>query len=300
MLYKLSELESIVKSKNRLVRMGLVSAADPDSLQALFKAREKGVVEPILFGEEVKICQLCEEYGISLKNITIIDQRNDDMAAACAIDWVRQGKIEALMKGSLSTASYLRPLLKKENQLVDGLLSHIALFEMPSYPKLLMVTDAALNIKPSLTEKIQIIRNSEEFCHRLGYQEPKIAYICAVEKINPEKMPETEEAAILSQMARRHQLGSILFDGPLALDNAVSPHSMAIKKIESPVGGDADLLLMPEIISANVLYKSLACLAQAKVAASIIGARVPVVLTSRADNEESKFYSILLAIAVSG
>ncbi len=294
----LKELEQKIKDLPSK-RIGLIAAEDKDSIKAVFDAYNKQLVEPILIGNEKQIKQICEELNYSLDSITIYNYEKPEEAANFAVELAKKGEINVFMKGLISTKDYLRPILKKENGLVSGILSHVALFELEHYHKPLMITDAALNIKPTVKEKIQIIKNAADVCYKLGIERPKIAYICAVEKVNPEKMPETEEAAILTQMAKRHQLGNIDFDGPLALDNAVSRHSVEVKKIDTTVGGDADVLVFPEIIAANVAYKSLAYLAGAAPAATIAGSKIPIVLTSRADSDLSKFYSILISIAIS-
>jgi len=296
-LSRLQDLEPKV-GLSRGKRLGLVSAEDPDALSAVMSAYQKGMIEPVLIGNETRIRQVAETLSISLDGITIHGCSDYYQAAQQAVERVGTGEIQALMKGALSTSIYLKPILHKDNKLVSTLLNHLSIFEVPGYPKLLMATDVALNIKPSLQEKLSIIENTRQACRRLGYEQPRFAYVCAVEKVNPGKMPETEEAAVLAQMAARRQLGDLIFDGPLALDNAISPRSLEIKKISSPVAGQADVILVPEIIAGNILYKSLVYLARAQVAGVIVGARVPIVLTSRADDDWSKYYSILLALVL--
>lgn len=294
-LRHLQELEQMAKTGSKK-RLGLVIAEDSDALNAVMVAQKKGFVLPILIGDEARIRTIADQESLSLQDVPIHHCPDYIQAAQLAVDMVRKGEIQALMKGALSTSIFLRPIMHKDNKLVDTLINHLSVFEVSTYHKLLMVTDVAVNIKPTLQEKVSIIENTLRACHKLMYEKPKFAYICAVEKINPVKMPETEEAAILTQMANRHQLGDLIFDGPLALDNAISYHSLEVKKIESPVGGDADVIIVPEIISGNILYKSLIYLARAQVAGVIIGAKVPIVLTSRADDDLSKYYSILLAL----
>jgi phosphate butyryltransferase len=198
------------------------------------------------------------------------------------------------MKGNVSTAGLLKGVLNETEGLKTGnLLSHFSIFEIPQYHKLISVTDVAMNIAPTLKEKIGILTNALSYMKRIGYEKPKVAVIGAVETVN-EKMPATMEAAVLSKMAQRKQLPPCLVDGPLAFDNAMSKESAEIKGIVSDVAGDADLLLMPDIEAGNVLYKAFGFMG-GKLAALILGASAPIILTSRADSEESKLNSILLA-----
>jgi phosphate butyryltransferase len=212
---------------------------------------------------------------------------------------VSNKQADILMKGKIGSATLLRCVLNKEWGLRTGnLLSHFALFEVETYHKVIAVTDVAMNIAPSLQDKIAIVNNSVACLNRLGYKMPKVAVLGAVEMVN-ENMKATLDAALLSKMNQRDQIKNCIIDGPLAFDNAVSLESAQLKGIKSEVAGDTDLLLMPDIEVGNVLYKSLVFFAQAKVASIILGAMVPIVLTSRSDSEQAKFDSILLAAAAS-
>ncbi len=211
------------------------------------------------------------------------------------MELVRNGEAHVLMKGLVATSTFLKAILDKEHGLRgEGLLSHVAAFDVPTYDKLLIITDAAMNIAPTLDQKKDMLRNAVVVAKALGVKVPKCTYVCAKE-VPYEKMPCTMEAAEMKKMAQEGQFGDILFDAPLALDLAVSPVSVKIKKIESPVAGDADVLLMPDIEAANVLYKGLIFLANAELGAVVMGARNPVVLTSRADSAESKLCSLVLS-----
>ena len=202
------------------------------------------------------------------------------------------------MKGNLSTSLILKAVLNKEHGLRTGnVLSHVAVFDVPHYDRPILVTDAAMNITPSLEEKVQIIQNAVNVAHSIGIEMPKVAPIAAVEVVNP-LMPATVEAALLTQMNRRGQIKGCVIDGPLALDNAINIEAAKQKGIQSEVAGQADILLVPAIETGNVLYKSLIYFAKAKVGAILAGAKAPVVLTSRADSSESKLYSLALAISV--
>ena len=208
---------------------------------------------------------------------------------------VHDGEADILMKGKVPTPVLLRGVLNKAWGLRSGrLLSHLAFFEVSTYHKLIAVTDVAMNISPNLQDKIAILENSVAYLNHLGIQKPKVAVLGAIEMVN-ESMQATTDAALLSKMNQRDQIRHCIVDGPLAFDNAVSFESAHHKNIKSEVAGDTDLLLMPDIEVGNVLYKSLVFFAHAKVASIILGASAPIVLTSRSDSEDSKFYSILLA-----
>jgi phosphate butyryltransferase len=221
------------------------------------------------------------------------------MAVEMAVKMLSTKQADILMKGKVGTSTLLKAVLNKEWGLRTGnLLSHIALFEVDTYHKLIAVTDVAMNIAPNLKDKIAIVNNSVAFLLRLGYVKPKVAVLGAVEMVN-ENMEATLDAALLSKMNQRDQIRDCIIDGPLAFDNAVSLESARLKGIRSEVAGDTDLLLMPDIEVGNVLYKSLVFFAKAKVASIILGALVPIVLTSRSDSEQAKYDSILLSAAAS-
>ena len=214
---------------------------------------------------------------------------------------VNSDKASVMMKGLVSSSDYMRAILNKEKGLRSGrLLSHVALFDLPTYHKFLTVTDAAVNIRPTLEEKVGMIQNAAQVLNSLGVKKPKIAAICAVETVNPEKMPATLDAQKLSQMAKAGKLGEVLVDGPFALDVAVSKHAAKVKKLDNlEVAGDADIILADDIESGNMIYKALCNFGQGRSAAIVAGAKAPLVLTSRSDTHESKYLSIVLAIASS-
>lgn len=297
MLKKLSELRDIVKNlpKKKLV---VAAAQDEHSLEAVMAATEMKVIDPILVGDRIKIEDIAEEQKLDISKATIIDEPNIDQAVAKAVKLVHFGEAEILMKGKVGTATLLKGVLNKEWGLrKNPVLSHIALFEVPAYHhKLIALTDVAMNIAPDLNGKVNILNNAIEFLNKLGIEQPKVAVLGAVELVN-EMMPATLDAALLSKMADRDQIPNCLIDGPLAFDNAISAESAKHKGIRSNVAGDADLLLLPDIEAGNVLYKAFVFFANAKVAACVLGASAPIVLTSRSDSEESKLDSIILAAA---
>ncbi len=294
MLTKISDLYSLNKNKKTLERLVLASAADEHSLEAVFEARNKNIIEPILVGDKNKILKIAEEKNLNINNTEIVDIKNNKAAVIESVKLIKKGKGDILMKGYTSTATLLKAVLNDEYGLKNSpLLSHFALFELQNYHKLVGITDVAMNIAPLLKEKTGIISNAVQYMHKIGYKKPKVAVIAAVELVN-ENMQATIDAAILSKMEQRNQIPDCIIDGPLAFDNAMSKKSAEHKGIVSEVAGDADLLVMANIEAGNVLYKSLA-FSGAKLAAVILGTLVPVVLTSRSDSEETKLNSIILA-----
>lgn len=298
MIRKLADLETLAKSKSTTRKIAVAAAGDLDVLEALKNAASHGIVEPILVGIEEKIRSISDEIGFDISNYEIIDIEDKYEASVKAVKLIKMGKAEILMKGLVSTGVLLKAVLDKEVGLRKGaLLSHVALFETPYYHKMLGVTDAAMNVDPDLMDKIGIIKNAVEVFHAVGYENPKVAIVGSVETINP-RMEATMHAATISMMNYRKQITGCVIDGPLAIDGAVSKKSADLKNITSDVAGDVDIILAPDIDGANILYKSLNFLGGATAAAVIMGAKVPIVLTSRGDTEKSKYYSIALAAAV--
>jgi len=294
MLKKISDLYSKSKKQTAIKRLVLASAADKHSLDAVFAAKKENIIEPILVGDKDVITKICKEKAYNLKDVELIDIKDNKEAVKISVQLVRNKKADIIMKGNVPTATLLKAVLNDEYGLKSGnLLSHFALFELNNYHKLIGLTDVAMNIAPNLKEKTGIIKNAVNYMNRIGYTKPKIAVIGAVEVVN-EKMPATIDAAILSKMGERKQIPDCIIDGPLAFDNAMSKESAEHKGIVSKVAGDTDLLIMPNIETGNVLYKSFA-FSGAKLAAVILGATAPIVLTSRSDSEETKLNSIVLA-----
>lgn len=293
-LKKLENLVDIARSKPKK-KIAIAASEDDQVLLALKQATDLGIVEPILIGNLEKTRKISNEIGFDFSKYEFIEENEPSKSAKIAVKLVREGKAQIIMKGLVNTADYLRAILDKEIGLRTGnLLSHIGIFEIPAYHKLIGLTDAAQNIAPTLEEKVSIIQNSVDLLRRLGIEKPKVALLAAVENINP-KMPATIDAAIITMMNQRNQIKNCIIDGPLAFDNAVSKEAAQHKGIQSPVAGDVDLLVAPEIETGNALYKSFTYFAKGVVAAIILGAMAPIVLTSRADTERSKLMSIALA-----
>jgi phosphate butyryltransferase len=294
---KLSDLYEIAK-KNRKKRLVVAVAHDEHSLGAVCAVVKLGLVDATLVGVSEKIRAIAAKHNLDLAGFNIVNEENDAAAVRLAVKMVHDKEGDILMKGNVPTAVLLRGVLDKECGLrKSDVLSHFALFEVPTYHKLIGLTDAAMVIAPDLKTKIAIINNAVEFMNRIGIAKPKVAILGAVEVVN-ESMPATLDAALLSKMNQRGQIRNCIIDGPLAYDNAVSAESAHHKGIVSDVAGDADLLIVPDIEAGNILYKAYGFSANAKLAATILGAAAPIVLTSRSDTEEAKQASIVMAAAI--
>lgn len=298
MLKTLSDLVTIAREKETR-RLAVAAAEDKAVLEAIKEAHEKRIIHPVLIGDKEKIESMCNEIGLSLDNADIVDNKKGSAESArIAVSLIKEGKADVLMKGLVSTGPLLKAVLDKEQGLrKGGTLSHVAFFESPYYHKLLGVTDAAMNVAPEFEDKVDMLNNAVEALHKLGIDNPKVAVVGAVETVNP-KMEATTHAALMKTMNARNQIKGCVVDGPLAIDNAVSREAAEHKKIYSEVAGDCDIILTPDIEAGNILYKSLNFLGGATAAAVIMGAAVPVVLTSRSDNKQSKMLSIALAAAM--
>jgi phosphate acetyltransferase len=269
---------------------------EASALAGAVQAGEKGLIAPILVGPETKIREIAITGGIDLRNSRIVDVPHSHAAAAKAVELVRQGTAELLMKGSLHTDELLGAVVARETGLRTGRrISHVFIMDVPTYHKVLIVTDAAINIAPALDDKVDIIQNAIDLAISLGVSTPKVAILAAVETVNS-KMPATIDAAALCKMADRGQIKGGLLDGPLAFDNAISKDAARIKGIKSDVAGDPDILLAPDLEAGNMLAKQLSFLANADSAGLVLGARVPIILTSRADSVRSRIASCAVAM----
>lgn len=284
------------------VTVAVVMAEDFEVLSAIEKACSYELANFILIGDEQKIDELIAAHFPSLMETGRIVTRqaaDDRQAAQKGVRAVSEGEASVLMKGHIETAPLLKAVLHKEYGLRTGnVLSHVAMFEVPSLKRSIIVTDAAMNVSPDLQQKVQIVQNAVAIAQRIGMQEPKVAPLAAVEVVNP-SMQATLDASSLTQMNRRGQIKGCVIDGPLALDIAVSQEAARHKKIGGVVAGQADILLVPTIEAGNILYKSLMYFGMSQVGAVIAGAKAPIVLTSRADSAESKLNSLALAICSS-
>jgi phosphate acetyltransferase len=269
---------------------------DQASLTAAVDAAEAGLILPVLVGPEAKIRGVAEQFGLDISRYRLVDAPHSHAAAAAAVEIVRSGRAETLMKGSLHTDELMGEVVSKATGLrTERRISHVFIMDVPTYPKPLGVTDAAINIFPDLETKVDIVQNAIDMAHALGVELPKVAILSAVETVTP-KIPSTIDAAALCKMAERGQITGGLLDGPLAFDNAISKEAAAIKGIRSEVAGDADILLVPDLEAGNMLAKQLSFLANADAAGIVLGARVPIILTSRADTVRARMASCAVAV----
>lgn len=280
-------------------KIAVAFAQDEDVLKAIKTAVDEKICEPILIGDKEKIIDISKEIKFDLKNIEIIDEKDGPEACKKAVALVSSKKADVVMKGLIDTSIILKAVLNKEIGLRTGnILSHAAVFSTDTYHKFFIITDAAMSIAPNADDKRQIIENSIKLSRALGAEVPKVAVICAKEKVNP-KMQATLDAHELVEMQKEGKISGCIVEGPYALDNAISKESAELKGIKGDVVGDADILLMPNIEAGNVFYKALTYLANAENAGIILGARAPIVLTSRADSDKAKLNSIALSVLVS-
>lgn len=277
-------------------RLSVALANDEEVLLAVSNAHKEGIVEAVLVGDEPKMRAIAAEHNIDLSPFEIINEADLQAASAIAVGLVSSGKADIVMKGLVDTSIILKAVLNKETGLRTGsVLSHTAVFDVTSYGKLLFVTDAAMNIAPDVETKAKIIDNTVKLVNALDIHNPNVAVVCAKEKVS-DKMPATLDAEALVRMNQEGLIKGCVVGGPFALDNAVSKEAAKIKGVTHPGAGEADILLMPTIEAGNILYKSLSILSKTKNAGIILGAKAPVVLTSRADSDETKLYSIALAV----
>jgi len=279
----------------KAVATAVAHPCDDASLGAVVEAARAGIITPILVGPSEKVRRTAKESEPDIAPYEIVDVPHSHAAAAGAVELVRLGRAELLMKGSLHTDELMGEVVKRDTGLRTARrISHVYVMDVPTYHKVFAITDAAINLFPGLEDKADILQNAIDFFVALGQKRPKVAILSAVETINP-KIPSTVEAAALCKMADRGQIRDAILDGPLAFDNAISAEAAQIKKIESPVAGDPDIMLVPDLEAGNMLVKTLTFLSRADGAAVVLGARVPIILTSRADNKRTRMASCAVA-----
>ncbi|MEO0281747.1 MAG: bifunctional enoyl-CoA hydratase/phosphate acetyltransferase [candidate division WOR-3 bacterium] len=293
---KFKIFEEKLKERKIKARVAVVNATIESAIDAAVEAANKGFAYPILIGQKAKIEELLKKVNYN-GECEIVDSPNEVESAKIAVNLVKEGKADVILKGSITTSNFMRPILSKETGIVKpgSLVSHVSVFSLETYHKFLIVTDVAINIAPTLEEKVKIIKNAIELARNLDIKQPKVAILAAAETVNL-KMQSSVDAAIISKMGDRGDFGDALVEGPMALDLAVSKEACEEKNFHSPVGADADIVVAPEIDAGNVLYKSLTKLAKADLAAILVGTLAPVVLTSRGDTAEIKYWSLVLAL----
>lgn len=294
-----SQLLMLAKDKGKKI-MSVAVAEDEEVLLAVKIAVEEDLIVPILVGNRDEILKIADDIRLNLDGVEIINELDKVEATRLATKLVHDKKAHILMKGLVDTSIIMKQVLDKDVGLRrENVISHVAVFQVEAYHKVLLVTDAAMIVAPDLGQKKEIIQNAVSLARSIGIEMPKVAVLAAKEKVDP-KMEATVHGKELADMYRRGEIKNCIVDGPFALDNAVSKESARIKGIESEVAGDADILVVPDIEAGNVLYKALAFLANAKTAGLIVGTKAPIVLTSRADNDEAKLNSIALGVLLSG
>jgi phosphotransacetylase len=278
------------------VPTAVVHPCEKTALTGALEAGQERLITPILVGPTAKIEALAKSSGLDLHGVEIVDTPHSQASASKAVELVREGCAELLMKGSLHTDELLGAVVARESGLRTGRrISHVFIMDVPAYHKVLIITDAAINISPALEDKADICQNAIDLAISLGLAQPKVAVLAAVETVTS-KMPATIDAAALCKMADRRQITGAIFDGPLAFDNAISKQAAEIKGIQSDVAGDPDILLAPDLEAGNMLAKQLIFLANADSAGLVLGARVPIILTSRADSVRSRIASCAVAV----
>lgn len=295
MVKKLDELIEMAKGKEKKT-LSVAAATDSEVLRAVTEAVKLGIADAILVGDREKIIKIAseEKMDIKIKGLRIENEADPLKAATKAVEFVSRGEANFVMKGMIGTSDLLRAVLNKDAGLRGkGLLSHVMIYDVPAYHKLIFLTDGGMVPYPTLEDKIGIIQNAVITAHALNIEVPKVAPVCAVEVVNP-SMQATIDASVLTQMNKRGQIKGCIIDGPLGLDNAISFEAAKHKGIVSDVAGDADILLVPNIEAGNFMGKTMTYFAKAESAGIIVGAKCPVVLVSRADSAKSKLYSIAL------
>ena len=276
--------------------ISVACSQDKEVLIAVDMAKKEGIANAILVGDIEKTKEIAKELNIDLDGYELIDEKDLAQASLKAVSLVSEGKADMVMKGLVDTSIILKAVLNKEVGLRTGnILSHVAVFDVKGYDRLFFITDAAMNLSPDLQGKKQIIENACVVAHALDIENPKVAAICAKEKVNP-KMQDTVDAKDLEEMCANGDIKGCIVGGPFALDNAVSEEAAKHKGMSHPIAGKADILLAPDIEAGNILYKSLVFFSETKNAGFIVGAKAPIILTSRADSEETKLNSIALGV----
>lgn len=295
---KLNDLMKVVKNK-KTKRLAVAACQDEEVLKAVIEAAEDDIVEPILIGDIDVTKNIASENGLDVNKYEMIDCKDLQKSAEIAVKKVKNSEADFVMKGLIDTSILLKEVLNKEYGLrTESLLSHVMVYEVPAYHKLILLSDGGMNISPSIDEKLSILKNAIKVSHSLGCKQPKVAVLAAKEKVNP-KMEATIDAEKLKKMwISEDEENTAIVEGPMALDLAISKKACEVKKYKSKVAGDADILIVPNIEMGNGIGKSMTYFGQGKSAGIIMGAKVPVVLVSRADTHESKLYSIALGSVI--
>ncbi|MHB9033924.1 MAG: bifunctional enoyl-CoA hydratase/phosphate acetyltransferase [Anaerolineae bacterium] len=277
-------------------RLAIAAAASLETLSAAVEAQALGIATCILVDQEDRICRMANQHNLDISSMRIVNQSDYALAARTVMQMARNGEADVVMKGALDTALFMQAAIDKETGLRTGrLLTHVAVYEIPQFNRLLLISDGGVVVAPDLLQKMEIVQNAVDVALKLGIEQPRAAVLAAAELVNP-KIPSTLDAANLAKMAERGQIRGGLVDGPLALDNAISPQSAEIKGIRGSVAGQADILIVPDIEAGNLLGKAITYFAHGEMAGVVTGGCAPMVVTSRADSHTSKLVSIALAV----
>ncbi len=294
-LKNFQELIAKVQNNDSKKRVAVAAAHDEHTLEAVFRAAKDKLVEPVLIGDKEKIKKILKNLNVEFDEDSIISTNSDQEAAEKTVELINENKADFIMKGKLQTADLLKAVVNKEKGLRTGkVMSHVAILEVPTYHKLISITDGGMMMYPDVEEKKQIIENAVDVFLAMGYECPKVAVLAAVETVNP-KMPETVDADLLKIMNQEGKIKNCLVEGPISVDLTLNKESAEIKGFNSPVTGDADILIAPNITTGNIMSKAILELAHGKMAGMIVGAKVPVVLTSRGATSEEKYLSLVLS-----
>lgn len=299
MLKNLEAMAELVKANPNKKKIVLCCAHDEHSLDAVYEAYKDGIVTPVFVGKEAEINKICKEEGFDFGDVKIYDIDDDVECAKKAVELIRCGEGDFLMKGKMQTADLLKQVVNKETGLQVGkIMSHVGIFQIPKYHKLVVMTDGGMLVNPDLEKKEKIICNAVETLHNMGYENPKVGVLCAAEKLN-EKAQESVDAAALKEMNLKGEISGCTVEGPISYDIALSKEIADFKGFDSPVAGDVDILIAPNMAAGNILGKSWSMTAGGEMAGIIVGSKAPIVLTSRGATAEEKYYSIVFAAATS-
>jgi len=298
MLRDFSDLQGIVEKKNKNIRTVVAAAHDLHTLKGIGEACLKGMIRPVLVGDSKKIRSMISENDIGFGSADIIDTKDDTETAVLAAEMIAKGNGHILVKGGMQTSDLLREIVKKEYGLLTGeIMSHVGLFQIPAYHKLQLMTDAGMVPCPDLEQKRQILVNAVNVMNGLGVSQPKVAVLCAAEQLNP-KIPASLDAAELKKLNGKGEIENCIVEGPISIDLACSFESAEIKAYTSPVAGDADILLMPDMTAGNICAKALMLAGGAMMAGVIVGVKAPIVVVSRAASADEKYWSLVFAAAM--
>jgi phosphate butyryltransferase len=291
------QLLAFIKSREKR-KLAIASAEGEETVEAVKQATDEDIIQAVLIGDGAKIMELCQRLEVDLNKVEIVNAKDPKLTSQLAVEFVKHKKADMLMKGKVDTSTLLKAVLDKETGLRSGrLLSHVAVVEVENYHKLMLVTDGGMNINPDINKKVGILENAVDVARKLGIEKPKVSCLAAVEVVNPE-MQETVDAAVLVKMAERGDIRDVVIDGPAAFDISIDSQAARMKGIVSPVAGDADIFLAPNISAGNIFVKALIYLAKAKVGGIVVGGGAPIVLLSRSDTAAMKLYSMALGAAV--